>query len=331
MSDEESCAGDQAALDAMSKFFKRALDIQGIPQGKLRKFRGVSSRGEEVSLTQWLEDFEEAIERYGLNEKEKARCLVAHLTGPAKEEIMCLSSEERSDYSRLLEALKLCFSGTEDMQILSQQFYNRVQKEGEALSEFSRVLKRLYGRMEEKAATEEERNALRQLRDRALKDRFSRGAKEAWVRRELRRIDHATDSFNEMRKEALVLFQEHESQSLTSFRVRGAQVLEESGTTPDVAPSARLETLEEGQTQLVRDVNQLKDSVSGLGSMAGELAALRSAVDRCTNQMRGVRPFKENVICYRCRGRGHYQAECRAPAAGLPQQRQGNHSQHQGN
>lgn len=69
-------------------------------------------------------------------------------------------------------------------------------------------------KMEMSALSEEESKALKQLRDKSLREQFIRGASETWVRRELRRTDISPNvtSFEEMRKEAILLFQESEMQ-----------------------------------------------------------------------------------------------------------------------
>ena len=118
----------------------------------------------------------------------KARLLVDHLAGPAREEIMCLSETKRRDIDEIVSCLKLCFGYQETTQTLSSKFHNRIQKEGESLCDFSRILLRTYNKMEKAATTQAQGEALSQLKDKDLSDQLYNGAREAWVRRELRRI-----------------------------------------------------------------------------------------------------------------------------------------------
>ncbi|PIK57849.1 hypothetical protein BSL78_05232 [Apostichopus japonicus] len=110
------------------------------------------------------------------------------------------------------------FKGT--AQSASVEFHNRRQGERESLADFSRSLIRLYNKMETTAPTQEEAKALEKLRNRSLRDQFSAGAREEWVRRELRRISLATkdDGFEEMRKEAIYLFQDGGTHQVTKVR-----------------------------------------------------------------------------------------------------------------
>ncbi|KAJ8029409.1 hypothetical protein HOLleu_28791 [Holothuria leucospilota] len=56
--------------------------------------------------------------------------------------------------------------------------------------------------MEAAAPTAKDRDDLKQLRDRDLRDQFVRGARETWVRREFGPIDLASEgkAFEEMRR-----------------------------------------------------------------------------------------------------------------------------------
>ncbi|KAJ8042740.1 hypothetical protein HOLleu_09583 [Holothuria leucospilota] len=70
---------------------------------------------------------------------------------------------------------------------------------------------------------EADARAFEQLKDTALRDQFCQGAREPWVRRELPRIDLATTgTFDDMKKEALLLFSVPEAQR--GVKVRGATV-----------------------------------------------------------------------------------------------------------
>ncbi|PIK39249.1 hypothetical protein BSL78_23909 [Apostichopus japonicus] len=160
--------------------------------GRLTKFKGEPTRPGELSFSEWLSEFEQIVEPFDLEDKEKARALVDHLVGSAREEVMCLSDKNRSDYSEVKKALELYFSVSGTAQSASVEFHNRRQGERESLADFSRSLIRLHNKMETTAPMQEEAKALGQLRNRSLRDQFSGGAREEWVRKELRRISLAT-------------------------------------------------------------------------------------------------------------------------------------------
>lgn len=156
------------------------------------------------SLKEWLEEFEQLLGPLAMSDTEKARVLVDHLGGAAREEVMCLTTEEREDLK------KLCFSSSDTLQSLTTTFHNRKQGDRESLADFSRSLMRSYGKMQVNTPSSEGAEALAKLRDRSLKAQFVGGARDPSVRRELRRItlSKENESFVKMRQEALYLFQE---------------------------------------------------------------------------------------------------------------------------
>ncbi|PIK47077.1 hypothetical protein BSL78_16069 [Apostichopus japonicus] len=263
-------------MEAMAQFFRRAMGFQGIPTNKLIKFRGSPQRPGEPTLAEWLDEFREAISGYELSDKEKAKTLIDHLVGPAKEEVLCLPEKDRESESTVIEALQLCFGLEDSMQSLGTVFHNAHQKEGESLADFSRQLLRLHSRMVAAAKTDADSKALKQLRDRALKDQFCRGAREPWVRRELRRIDLATKgTFDDVRKEALLLFNDPETvgrrvrirelgQDVTQVSVDNAALHKESSY--DVLARELAETRKELQSLKVvaTEVQDLKRLVKEL-------------------------------------------------------------------
>lgn len=311
---ESSKGGDNMDMAMMAQFFKHAMGFQGIPVSCLPKFRGPPLAAGDMSFIEWLEEFEGIIDLYDLTNKEKARALVNHLAGAAKEEVACLEESHRTNYNKVVEVLKLCFGSYETVQTLSSQFHNRNQLESETLSDFSRALKRIYSKMEMAAQTEEESTALKQLRDKSLREQFVRGAAEVWVRRELRRIDLSTSekSFDEMRKEALTLFQESEAMprrtKVREVVIEAASLQPHHQVTHETTTTSLLET----QRALAEEVKQLKD----------EMAALRTSMTSMTSVMSRPRsrtghPNYPNFQCYACQKVGHIARNC-------PEQHQGN-------
>ncbi|PIK36702.1 hypothetical protein BSL78_26474 [Apostichopus japonicus] len=290
-----------ADLTLMAQFFKKAMGFQSIPPGRLSKFRGPPYRAGELSFLEWLEEFETVAEQFELPDGEKTRVLIDHLVGAAKEEVACMEEVERKSYTKVVSVLKLCFGAHESVQSLSNSFHNRSQHEGENLSDFSRALKRLYSKMEMAAATQKDSQALKQLRDQALREQFIRGAREVWVRRELRRIDLSTKgkTFDVMREEVLTLFQETEVLPQRS-RVREVSVDEVQQST-EVAQSTLISDLIAGQKLLTQEVKNL----------SRELAAMRDS-------SRFYRVKEEEATCFNCEKKGHFAKRCPEPNPGRP-------------
>lgn len=232
--------GGQRDFQAFSEFFRKAMGFHGIPQGRLAKFRGAPTRPRELTLAEWLDEFNQVVAPYQLTDREKVQVLVDHLGGDAKEEVMCLPEASRLKYEEVVKALQLCFKTTETLQTLNGCFHTRIQGEGESLTDFSWALMRLYGKMEAAAPSQTKLEALRSLRDSSLKDQFSQGAKEVWVRRELRRIVLANPEadFQKIREEALLLFQDARPQR--QVRVREVQAEMVHSTMDQASPQPSL-------------------------------------------------------------------------------------------
>lgn len=300
-SSDESQQPQSMDMAMMTQFFRKAMGFQGIPPNRLVKFKGSPRRPGDLSLLEWLDEFNEAVESYSLTDKEKAKALIDHLTEAAKEEILCLSEEGRSKSTDVINALKLCFGTDETVKSLSSTFYNSVQREGESLMDFSRSLLRLYSRMEATAPTEKDREALRQLRDRALRDQFVRGARETWVRRELRRIDLATTTngdvspFEVMRKEALLLF--NDTETVRTPRVRLAHLESNVETTQNKSEELYHDSA------LHKEVMQLRAEVTALKSTVGELRDMVQLLNRPKQHL-------SNNECYTCGKKGHFSRDC---------------------
>lgn len=319
------------------------MGFHGIPQGRLAKFRGDRSRADELSLREWLEEFEQVLSPYEttMTPTERAQALVDHLAGAARDEVMCLSTEKRKDYAKIKGTLELCFKSDENVQSLSMEFHNRKQGERESLADFSRALMRLYGKMEATAPTGEEGEALKKLRDRSLRDQFTGGAREAWVRRELRRIALATKGkeFEEMREEALYLFQDAGASS-QSARVREVtfdnsteQPMKDRRTGTDIAESIMSKMLD-GQNQLLAQMTSMREEINDLKRLASDVGEMRTALNQLQQRRKSPRPAHPDLVCYNCNQKGHYANECPTYRSGRFQQqgaaRNPQHSQ-QGN
>ena len=297
-------SGQSLDADMMTQFFRRSMGLQGISQSHLSKFKGLPESVNDLSLPEWFEEFDELTAQFNLSSTEKARLLLDHLAGAAREEVMCLQDDKRHDFDEVVSTLKLCFGYQETTQTLSSKFHNRQQQEGESLCDFSRALLRTYCRMM-KSAGKEDQAALTQLKDHALCDQFVNGARDASVRRELRRIqlDHGKSGFNVVRSEALRLFQEAPISHLKP-KVREVET--------EFAQTA-LATAKPEQNVLKELLEQQRTILSEVEKLKTDMTSLSKTVRRLTT---GKRKAIEEVECYKCHKMGHYMKDCQQTATG---------------
>ena len=295
--------GDQGA-QAMAEML-RALTttLQGLsvqparPGVKLGKFRGAPRGSGDLTLNEWLEEFENYATRYELQGKNKAQALLEHLTGPAKDEILCRGSSVRDDSSKIIEVMKSLFGTPASVSQLSANLHSRTQEEGESLADYSRELMRLYSRIEDAAVNDDDKKALERLRDQTLKDRLVRGTRDKWVQRELRRIEMASKgkSFLEMREEVLAFFQD-EGPSTSRNRTTVREVTEGFASVDAVTNS------HSGEVQGLR---------AEVGELRKELASLSETLRNGSGPLR-ARTWQDGqeLFCYNCGRRGHISPRC---------------------
>ncbi|XP_071964111.1 uncharacterized protein [Antedon mediterranea] len=307
----EEPAEDQASMQGMMQALTDVLQglrvQQAPPPVKIAKYRGSTKADGDLSLKEWLDDFQSYANHYNLTGKAKAQSLLDHLAGSAKEEILCREGNVREDYDQIVTVLKSLFGPIETVPSLTREFHNRNQKDVESLADFSRVLMRLYTKMVKAAAVEEDKDALKRLRDYTLKERFVHGAKEGWVRRELRRIEMQCKdkTFLEMREEVLQFFKDEEPR-------HQARVCEVSMEHSVEARRVEEPALKEEIAALKNDVAMLTKSVQSLINI--QSADMERAKElkcyNCGKKGHAKTDCTEETLCFNCKGRGHYSRNC---------------------
>ena len=141
--------------------------------------------------------------------------------------------------------------------------------------------------MEKAAETEAQSQAFGQLRDKALTDQFVNGVREAWVRRELGRIqlDQGEEGFGVVHQEALRLFQESPTQNQ---RPRAREIEVEVG-----GVASTLKEVVEQQQTIIEELTNLKSDVAVLKR---QRTPRRKPIDE--------------LQCYSCGQKGHFKRDC---------------------
>ena len=294
---------------ALTGAFKSLSTSRALPAVKLSKFRGAPQRSEELSIREWLDEYDDYCKYYKLDRSERAQVLVAHLVGPAKDEILCRDSEVREDEMKVRKVLQSRFGRLESVQTLTSELHNRAQQDGESLADFSGCLIRLYDRMEA-ASDGDEKKALKLLRDSTLKERFIKGVRDKQIQRELRRVavTSSEQSFLGMRETVLELFQDVDS-SPTRIKVRECEVEAARAATTIEEPSLRGEiaNLKETLCEVVQTLQSLKQ---GSNSRQGFNSRNEMKCYNCGKSGHLRKDCDVPVKCYGCNGVGHIRKDC---------------------
>ena len=138
-------------------------------------------------MEEWIEDAQQHIKLLS-SEEEKVQFLLDHLTGTAKLRIRDPSSKKSAN--AIFEALKHLFQDTDSVAQLQQAFYQRDQKPGETLQDYSLQLMKLADRLCKRGV------GVIGNRDLVFRERFIDGITDHHLRREMKRyaLEHESAS-----------------------------------------------------------------------------------------------------------------------------------------
>ncbi|KAK3727597.1 hypothetical protein QZH41_005921 [Actinostola sp. cb2023] len=150
-----------------------------------RKIKTFSGRPKDGSSEQTIEEFIEEVKTIiGARDMSKAEQLdfiTSHLEGAAKEELKVYPEEDRRDPKKVFEILGDAFGEKRSKPQLLKAFYDRRQKDGESLREFSHALSELWTRVVKKDTKCSADS------DTMLRDQFADNVRDALLRKELKR------------------------------------------------------------------------------------------------------------------------------------------------
>ena len=293
---------------------------------RLSKFYGVPKKTGDPTLKEWLHEVDVYARQLGYDNTAKARTIVDHLAGAAREEILCFAVRERENLPTLLRILRESFQPPETVASLSAAFHARVQSDEENLTEFSRALMRLYGRMIE-VATGDEAVALGNLRENALKEQFVRGAREPGIKRELRRIQlaDAGQSFQAMREAVTLFFRDQEQAGRRGHRIREVECemsvdaqVDQAARGDKLASHPLIKKILDSQEATDKKMAKLESEVGGkLDAILGRLADQGTGTGPAY-RARGNRPWHKKgpkvpgpgATCHRCGSEEHWVRQC---------------------
>ena len=288
---------------------------------KLQKFSGRPVKDTDPSVEEWIEDVTYHIKNISTKEAQ-IEFLVDHLQGQARDEIRTRSETERNTPDKILTILQDLFQDADSIAQIQQQFYQRDQKPGESLQQYSLVLLKLVDRMMKKGV------GVIGNRELMLKERFIDGVTDKQLRREMRRfsIEHAASNFQDFRTVVFKWVQDqkadvaevHQSAEQVELQVDQAQAskLEQPSELLKML-SAQQELLEAQQKQidLLTDLCQQTNRPSSFvgyqsrrGRGRGQYSQRQGSRGRGAQRGRGY-----NNACYNCNKEGHFARDCPGP------------------
>ncbi|KAL1278784.1 hypothetical protein QQF64_025457 [Cirrhinus molitorella] len=181
---------------------------------KCSKFSGKVSSG-SPSLEDWIEEVESCIRGRHMSELDKAMFVYDHLEGEARTEIKFRPGDVKGNVTEIFTVLRELYSSSVSYVILQQQFFDRKQKEGESLQEFSHALMGLMDKVRKANS-----NVVSDYQV-VLRDQFCENVQDHTLRRELKRLVRQDSSLNllDLRKEAMRWVEEGQPQRNRSSKV----------------------------------------------------------------------------------------------------------------
>ena len=174
----------------------------------IKKFRGRPKCDSDISIDDWLDEIILVFSVRKFSDAEKVDFIYSHLEGQAKDEVK-FRADIRHDPSAILDCLRTAFGDQESVTILQQKFFERHQKEGETIRQFSYALLELYNKVIKKDS-----DAFPN-KERTLCEQFANSIRDPYIRKELKkafRKDPDVDFFV-FRDDAILLSEEEENLS----------------------------------------------------------------------------------------------------------------------
>lgn len=138
---------------------------------KVPKFSGKLDRPDSPTLEEWIEQIENHIQLKP-TEKEKVNCVYNHLEGAARIEVKYLPKQERETVNGIFQILREVYGCSHSLTSLQRRFFNRKQREGESLLDYSHALMSLMDQIVES----DEQAKPKSQRD--LRDQFCEGVRD---------------------------------------------------------------------------------------------------------------------------------------------------------
>ncbi|XP_062593160.1 uncharacterized protein LOC134254638 [Saccostrea cucullata] len=273
---------------------------------KIARLCGRPVKESDPDVAEWLDDARQHLKVID-DEDAKIDFLMDNLGGQAKDEIRLRPRMERNTSDKILDIIKDVFASTETLGALQQQFYQRDQKHGESLQNYSLALMKLLDKIVAK-----DYKAVSDF-DEMLKERFVEGIRDSSLRREIRRFSFEQKSmpFGEFRQTVLRWSEDYKSEPLgKSCSVHETSIQESMKT--KVTKSH-----DDGQLSDILDILKLQQKQ--IDENQKELKKFSEEVMRKVNPQFETKPLQgrqfpkvkqSHLTCFCCGGKGHKVQDC---------------------
>lgn len=293
---------------------------------KCSKFTGKLS-ADLLTVDQWVKEARRCLDARPLPDAEQVLFLYDHLDGAAKAEVEFHEISARDTAEKIFRILTENFSCSKSYVAAQLSFFQRHQKEGESLRDFSHSLKTLM-EVVVKKTPEGVSNS-----DRVLRDQFAEGVNDDMLRRELKRrlaLDPSMD-FLTLRGAAIKWLEEGRQEVRPRPRAFSFDTYTSMGGGSGVQSNAI--TAPNGE------IAELKEAVRRQQTQLDAILSHLNASRPQGNQRGGGNSSKSHryqqdgkPICSRCNRVGHIAKYCRveldppnAPTRGASQRATSNH------
>ena len=246
----------------------------------LPKFAGRPVSEQDPEVEDWVDDVRMYIE--GMEEAQKISTIMGLVTGEAEMEIRLCPSGERDTAEKIFGLLVQLFQAVDDVATLCNNFFSRLQQPQESLQSYSLALMKLRQKIVRRGHT--------WIDDKVMTVRFTEGARDPIIRRELRRLQKESgteeETFSQFRKRVLKWMPE-ETQSRKSVSVGALYV----------------KTLQNQYDKLVKLVDRVIQEQEQLMEKMK-----RGSLDVTPGNQIGREPSQ--VRCWNCGHLGHISRNC---------------------
>ncbi|XP_071840241.1 uncharacterized protein [Apostichopus japonicus] len=293
----------QKRLDALStkladtqESVRKQGNVYLLPKDKKVKIFSGSSHN-SLAVNEFVEDIENAIKLRHLEGENAAHFILAHLEGPARQELKHRGVAISKDPQKITEVLVETFGEKKDLGKVMRGICNRVQKEDESITDFAYALMTLADKLTDLSGGPD--------KDQTLKEQFRDGLKDGSLRREIKRLlkDKLTTSFIDLRDWALDMAEDENGIHRPQKTRKVGQYAVEA--THDVSEALLvLSSVVKSQTDVLEAIQkQQTDFQTRLEIVEKGRSYHRTPRNR---QNRDI----SQVECYRCHERGHFANQC---------------------